>query len=115
MRLQTHFLEPRHGWESELLKQHHLTVETEEKKSQFLCRYSAPVGLMSLSTSDVKKTLREHVDAMVSNPQYSAQTTAGDSTNIPLLILEIVRQYCSSTDVSLPSYSPSSALANREK
>lgn len=101
MRLHIHFFKPRHGWESELLKQHHLTVETEEKKSQFLCRYSAPVGLMALSISDVKKTLREHVEQMVAHPQYPAQTAAGDSTNLPLLILEIIQQYCSSTDSSL--------------
>ena len=99
MRLYTHFFKPRHGWESELLRQHHLTVETEENKSAFLCRYSAPVGLLGLSISDLKKTLREHIEQMVSNRQYPAQTTAGDTTKMTLWILEIVRQYCSTTDV----------------
>ena len=66
-----------------------------------LCRYSAPVGIMALSTSDLKKTLREHIERMISNPQYPAQTTAGDTTRVPLLILEEVRQYCVKTEVIL--------------
>jgi hypothetical protein len=48
---------------------------------------------MALSPSDLKKMLREHIEQMVSNRQYPAQTTAGDATKAPLWILEIVRQY----------------------
>lgn len=100
MELYAYFYTPKHGFESELLKQHHLTVETEEQKSSFLCRYSAPVGLTLMSKSDVRKMLKEHIEQMVANPQYPVQTTMGDATRVPLLILEEVRQYCRRTDVS---------------
>ncbi|KAG0645366.1 hypothetical protein D0Z07_8857 [Hyphodiscus hymeniophilus] len=101
MKLEIHFFKPKHWWDSELLRQHHLTVETKEQKSELRFQYSAPVGLMALSISDLKKTLRDHVEQMVSNPQYPAQTTAGDASNVPLLILEEVRQYCATTQSSL--------------
>jgi hypothetical protein len=112
MKLESHFLEPKHEWESELLKQHHLTVETEEQKSMFLVRYSAPVGLMALSMGDLRKTLREHVEHMVENPRYPVQTTMGDATNVPLLILEEVRQYWKVTDVSSHFRSEAVAFAD---
>ena len=112
MKLETHFFTPRNGWDSELIKQHHLTVESEEQKSLFQCRYSAPVGLMALSTSDLTKTLRAHVEHMIATPQYPVQTTAGDTTNIPLLILEEVRQYAKSTGVTFLSPIQFTALAD---
>ena len=89
------------GSESELLKQHHLIVETEVPKSMLLCRYSAPVGLMALSVSDVKKLLREHVEHMIANQQYPEQTTAGDMTSIPLFILQEVQKYRAAKEVKV--------------
>lgn len=62
-------------------------------------RYSAPVGILALSQSEMKKLCTEHIDEMVANPSYAAQATAGDCTEIPYEILEIVRKYCAKKDV----------------
>jgi hypothetical protein len=98
MRLEIQFFTPK-GWDSELLKQHHLTTVPEESTSQIKLRYAAPVGLLSLSTSELKKTLKEHIVAMVANPQYPSQTTAGDTIDVPYLILDAAREYCAITKV----------------
>lgn len=96
MKFQTYYFEPK-DWE--LLQQHHLTVDFNEQKSQLLYQFSAPVGLMALSTSVVKETLQKHIEQMVGNPKYPAQTTAGDATELPYLILDAAIRYCRRTHV----------------
>ena len=100
MKVEVHFFTPK-GWESELLKHHHLTTESEEQKSQIILRYSAPVGLMSLSTSEQKKALKQHIEDMLENPYYVAQTTAGDISDVPAQILDVAVKYYKATDSSL--------------
>lgn len=100
IKLDTYVFKPKGDWESELLRQYRLTVESEEQKSQLLMQFSVPVGLMGISMSQVKNELRKHVKEMVANPQYPAQTTAGDATQVPRLILEAVWKYSASTDVT---------------
>jgi hypothetical protein len=99
MSLEIHFFTPKGGFASELLKQHHLTTVPEEQRSQMVCRYSAPVGLMFLSTPELKKSLKEHIEQMLANPQYSAQTTAGNETDVPASILNFAIKYYNTTSV----------------
>jgi hypothetical protein len=88
---------------TELLNIHQLTTEEEEQASILVRRYSAPVGLMCVSPSDLKKACREHVEAMIETEAYPSQATAGDLSPIPYLILEVIRQYCAvKEDVSPP-------------
>jgi len=85
----------------ELLGHHHLTTEAEEQESQLILRYSAPVGLLALSSSELKRICKEHIETMITNAEYPEQATAGDKTKIPCRILEVVRQYCASKDLLL--------------
>jgi hypothetical protein len=51
------------------------------------------VGLMALSTAVLKKQCREHIESMIEDPEYELQTTSGDLTEIPYLVLTAVRKY----------------------
>ena len=79
---------------NELLETHQLTTEVEERASSLLRRYSAPVGLMCVSPSELKRACRQHIEEMIEVEEYPAQTTAGDLSPIPVIILEVMRQYC---------------------
>ena len=101
MRLAVNVFIPR---TAELLNLHQLTTEEEERASLLVCRYSAPVGLMCVSPSDLKKSCREHIETMIETKEYPSQATAGDLSPIPYLILEVIRQYCAAKeDVSSQS------------
>jgi hypothetical protein len=85
----------------ELLRQMRLADETGDQNAQLLKRYSPPVGLLGLSVPDLRKKCEKHVGDMVKNPAYAGQTTAGDATRLPEMILEIVRDYCDAKEVRL--------------
>ena len=85
----------------ELLRQMRLADETGDHNSQLMQRYSPPVGLLGLSVPDLRKKCEKHIGEMVKNPAYAGQTTAGDTTRLPEMILEIVRDYCDAKEVSL--------------
>ena len=84
----------------ELLR-HASLVSQPGQDSQLVERYSAPVGILGLSQSEMKKLCTEHINEMIANPGYAAQATAGDDTQLPYEILEIVRKYCAKKDVVL--------------
>ena len=85
----------------ELLRQMRLADETGDQNAQLMQRYSPPVGLLGLSVSDLRKKCERHIGEMVKNPEYAGQTTAGDPTRLPEMILEIVRDYCDAKEVRL--------------
>jgi hypothetical protein len=60
---------------------------------------SANIGLMGMSTTDLKEICREHVEEMVDNPDYALQVTAGDSSQIPYTILVAAQEYYKVTGV----------------
>jgi hypothetical protein len=85
----------------ELLRQMRLADETGDQNARLVKRYSPPVGLLGLSVPELRKKCEKHVSEMVKNPAYAAQTTASDSTMLPEMILEIVRDYCDAKEVRL--------------
>lgn len=98
---------------SELLAQSSLTPPEAEQPSQLVLLFSAPVGLLGLSVSELKKKCDKHIENMITNPQYPAQTTAGDPTQLPFRILEIVCQYATrNKDVFPLSHLPRSPYTN---
>jgi hypothetical protein len=84
-----------------LLRQMRLADETGDQMAQLMQRYSPPVGLLGLSVSDLRKKCEKHIGEMIKNPEYAVQTTAGDPTRLPEMILEIVRDYCDAKEVRL--------------
>jgi hypothetical protein len=72
------------------------------QQSQLVQLHAARVGIIGFSTSDMKKLIERHLMAMVKNPFFAAQITAGDTMQIPRQILEIVQNYCSPRKVSSP-------------
>jgi len=80
---------------------HQISVEADEAKSQLVTRYSAPVGLMALSTTVLKKQCKEHIESMIDDPGYALQTTAGDETRVPYLLLTAIWKYCRVSEVSI--------------
>jgi hypothetical protein len=101
MRLHTNFFEPK---TDELLQQASLTPAEPDQASQLVRLYSAPVGILALSLSDMKKKCQKHIEEMIRNPQYVEQVTSGDVSQLPKQILEIVCAYSNANkDVSHPS------------
>jgi len=93
MNLFAHIFRPKNR---ELLSVHEIGTE---EKSKFVCRYSAPVGLMGLSPTTLKNQCREHIERMIESPSYGIQTTSGHPTDLSYLILTIIRDYYAVTDV----------------
>jgi hypothetical protein len=101
MRVRTNAFLPKTG---DLLRQFSLTPAEADQASQLVQRPSAPVGILGLSLTDLKKKCNNHIEDMISNTQYAAQATAGDMSQLPRQILEIVCEYSAAKkDVSLPS------------
>jgi len=90
MRVNTNLFKPK---TSELLQQSSLTPAQPDQASQLVQQYSAPVGILGLSLSEMKKQCNSHIEEMIKNPQYAAQATAGDMSQLPKQILEIVCEY----------------------
>ncbi|TVY43304.1 hypothetical protein LOCC1_G005026 [Lachnellula occidentalis] len=85
----------------ELLSQHRLATEQEEQSSPLVLQFSAPVGLLGLSTSEMKDKCKEHVAEMIANPEYVEQVTAGCNSQIPYSILAAATQFSKYEDVPL--------------
>jgi len=85
----------------ELLRLHH--VEAGGPNSQLVCCDSAPVGLMNLSLSDIKRDCEKYIEKMIANPQYALQTTDEDMRSSAYLVLEAVRKYSAQNKVRLPN------------
>jgi len=83
----------------ELLSQHRLGTEQQDRHSKLLLQISAPVGLLGLSTSEMKDKCREHVEDMVRNPEYVEQVTAGCHSQIPAQVLAAAVQFYNSKEV----------------
>ncbi|TVY55292.1 hypothetical protein LCER1_G004398 [Lachnellula cervina] len=98
MRLSANVFKPK-TWE--LLSQHRLAIEQEEQNSPLVLQISAPVGLLGLSTSDLKDKCKEHVAEMIANPEYVEQVTAGCNSQIPYSILAAATQFSKYKDVPL--------------
>jgi hypothetical protein len=98
MRLSANVFKPK-TWE--LLSQHRLATEQEEQNSQLVLQISAPVGLLGLSTSEMKDKCKEHVAEMIANPEYVEQVTAGCNSPIPYDILAAAVQFSRSKDVGI--------------
>jgi hypothetical protein len=60
---------------------------------------SAHIGLMDMSTTELKEICREHVEEMADNPDYALQVTVGDSSQIPYAILVAAQEYYKVTGV----------------
>lgn len=97
MRLSANVFKPK-SWE--LLSQHRLATEQEEQNSPLVLQISAPVGLLGLSTSEMKDKCKEHVAEMIANPEYAEQVTAGCNSQIPYSILAAATQFSKCKDVS---------------
>jgi hypothetical protein len=101
MKLRTNLFEAKTG---ELLQQASLTSAEPDQALQLVQRLSAPVGILGLSLSDMKKKCEKHIEEMIKNPQYAEQATAGDMSQLPKQILEIVCEYSAAKkDVRHPS------------
>ena len=101
MPLEVHSFEPRDGTEREICEQLHLTVESEEEGiSRLEMRFAAPVGIMMLSKSDIKKSLGEYLKSIANKDQYMVQTVRHESSDLAILILHVVQQYATTTNVS---------------
>ncbi|TVY80421.1 hypothetical protein LSUE1_G003277 [Lachnellula suecica] len=98
MRLIANVFEPK-TWE--LLRQHRLATEGEDQTSGLVLQLSAPVGLLGLSTSEMKDKCREHIEEMIDNPEYVDQVMASCSSEIPYHILTAAVQFSKSKDVPL--------------
>lgn len=61
---------------------------------------SAPVGLLALSTAMLKQQCKDHIEDMISDPEYASQTAAGDVIEFPYLVLAAIRKYQTASDVS---------------
>jgi hypothetical protein len=70
------------------------------QKSPPTQQYCAPIGLSGTAASQLGIICRKHIEAMVENPAYAAQVTAGDSTQIPREILCVAQRYSTAKDVS---------------
>jgi hypothetical protein len=97
--VQTHVFDPK-TWE--LVGHYQLAAEDDEQVPQLVQRYSAPIGIMGLLCSDMKVQCKEHIEAMIRNPLYTAQVTTGHRTKIPRTILETARKYNAVKDVRNP-------------
>ena len=97
MRLDTTVFTPK---TVELTSQTRLTTVEEGQESQIVMQYSAPIGMMGLFLPQLKLKCEDHVEKMVRNPEYSGQCTAGDKTQLPRELLEVVGKYCEKKDVS---------------
>jgi hypothetical protein len=86
----------------ELLSQHRLGTGQEDQNSKLVLQISAPVGLLGLSTSEMKDKCREHVEDMITNPEYVEQVTAGCHSQIPARILAAAVQFSNDKDVGHP-------------
>jgi hypothetical protein len=86
---------------SDLLSVHHITAVTELSSPQLVRHDSAPVGMMALSTSEMKIVCRDHIEKMVQKGEYALETTSGDPTQIPFLVLEVVTNYAFAGNVSV--------------
>ena len=86
----------------ELLQQSSLTPAEPNQSSQLVRRFSAPIGILGLSLGDMRRKCSKHVDEMIANPQYAAQVTAIDQTQLPKEILEIVYEFATKKNVSFP-------------
>jgi len=91
MQVAAHVFRPKN---TELLRLHHVA------NSRLICQDSAPLGLMAISTSALKRLCSEHIEEMIDNPRYAAQVTVGNTTDIPYLMLEAIITYNSSIAVS---------------
>jgi hypothetical protein len=76
-----------------LVRQSSLAPAEANQASQLVQRYSVPVGIRVLSLADMRKTCNNHIEDMISNPQYAEQATAGHMSQLPRQILEIVCEY----------------------
>lgn len=97
MRLSANVFKPK-TWE--LLSQHRLATEQDDANSQLILQISAPVGLLGLSTLEMKDKCRDHVADMIESPEYVDQVTAGCTSQIPHAILAAAVQFAQSKDVS---------------
>ena len=77
----------------DLLRQSSLTPAEADEDSQLMQRHSVPIGILGLSLTEMRKKCNNHIFDMISNTQYAAQATAGDISQLPRQILEIVCEY----------------------
>ncbi|RDL41411.1 uncharacterized protein BP5553_01390 [Venustampulla echinocandica] len=85
----------------ELLTQHRLVVDGEVSDSPLVLQESVAVGLLGVSPSDMSIKCEYHIIEMIESCWYAAQVTAGDTSRIPYVILDIAQQYYASTRASL--------------
>lgn len=83
--------------------QHRLATSHEQQDKWPINQTSAPIGLMGVSSTDLKEICRDHIEEMVDNPEYAAQVTASDTNQTPYAILEAAQQYYKSTEVCIDS------------
>ena len=79
--------------------QHRLPTTLEESGRWPINQTSANIGLMSMSTTELKEICREHVEEMVDNPEYAPQVTVEDSSKVPYTILVAAQEYYKATGV----------------
>jgi hypothetical protein len=77
----------------DLLQQSSLILAEVDEDSQLMQRHSVPIGILGLSLTEMRKKCNNHILDIISNTQYAAQATAGDISQLPKQILEIVYEY----------------------
>jgi len=95
MRLRTNFFIPK---DTALLRQDSIAPASAAQDSQLVQMDSVPVGILGFSLSEMKKTCRKYIEDMISDEAYAEQCTAGNVSQIPRQILNIVTQYCMGRD-----------------
>jgi hypothetical protein len=90
-----------------LLQYHNRLPTSSEKSGPWpINQTSANIGLMGMSTTELKEICREHVEEMVDNPDYALQVTVGDESQIPYTILVAAQEYYKVTGVRIAFLSP---------
>lgn len=101
MKLPAYVFRPK-SWD--LLQVHQYGFESSAGRSQPVCRFSAPIGLMALSPSaPLRLECKEHIEKMMRAPGYVLESTAAQATHIPFLILNAIHKYSSAGTVRTPS------------
>jgi hypothetical protein len=98
---------------NELLQHSSLTPPQADQAAHLVQLPSAPVGILGLSLSEMKRKCKNHIEDMISNDQYVEQATSGDMSQLPKQILEIVSKYSAAKkDVSSPTQFPVLRIAD---
>lgn len=84
----------------ELLGQHRLAIDQENQASRLVLQNSAPVGLLNISTAELKEKCRDHIEQMIKNKAYPGHISPVGATQIPYNVLWAAQRYIAASKVS---------------